>query len=294
MVGRLQEAVEPLSVALDHALDNGDTGTALFACAALGRLRFAFGDQHEVDRLIALGAGLVDRLGDLSNPVLQYLGFTQNLTTARDPHGLADGGIDIGSLLESLSPDLAWLRGMSLFGRVVTAHADHGAAAAEAQLSGALDATAGVSGGSPNFPFFLGGLAMLCGNRGLRPDPRIAERLERDVFDRGFYYLEADPTNGLGVTTAASGDMAAATRWFELARESAERRGNRVARALTVRNHARAEFRNGFPSGQGRFDELIAEAREHFGALVGFEPRVAELAELVAARDDGRPLPIAM
>ena len=59
---------------IERADAAGDTARALFAAGLLARLLFASGRFSEVPPCLERGATYVDRLGDLSNPVLQFLG----------------------------------------------------------------------------------------------------------------------------------------------------------------------------------------------------------------------------
>ncbi len=290
--GQYREAIEQLSIAVDSALDHGDNGSALFAVAALGRVRFRLGHQDEADRLIELGATLASKLGDLSNPVFQYAGMVLMNESAKDPGRQYAVGDSLDHAFESLSPDLAWLRGMTLVTSVTTAARDDGPVAANTACSNALDACSNVVGGSPNYPLALYLLAVLADEAGFDPDPRLAPLINDEVLEKGYDYLESDPALALGVLAGLDEAVPEARSWFTRARSRLDANGNRVTRAFVPRYEARMEFRSGFPGGATRFDELVEEAREHLGSLVGFEPRLAELDELVAARDEGRDVPI--
>lgn len=290
--GMYREAIEPLTFALDSASEVGDTGGALFALASLGRVHFALGNFDEADRLVQAGELLVARLGDFSNPVLQYAAFVEIAAAARDQAEARQMGEQMRPFFDALSPDLAWYQAIGRIMGVADCALDGDLAEARRQLGAALDATATVTGGTPNLPFFLGLLAEVCDVHGIDPDPRLADRIERQMLEPGFGYVETDPEQALGILAGLANAPGLAVELFRRSRATLDANGNIVMRALTPYYEARMEYRTGFPSGAARFDDLIAEARSIWSGMAGFEGRVASLDELVAARDSGEPLPL--
>ncbi len=290
-LGMYIESIEPLSLSMDQALDVGDTGTALFTIAALGRVRFTLGHFDETDRLIALGDELVSRVDEFSNPALQHMGMVQITGGQRDPAIAKSMAATVTAVFDSLSPDLSWFQAMGSLARVPMLAANDRPEAAAEQLASLLDAVERTSPGTPNLPYMLFVAADVCDAYDIACDSRMPQLIEHLVLNPGFHYVESDGALALAIVEGLRGGVDPARALFQSARSRLDDNRNLVMRAFVPYYEARMEYRNGFPGGAERFDELIDEGRSLFGAMRGFEPRLETVEALGAARREGLPLP---
>ncbi len=288
--GDFLTAIEDGVEAQGRADETGDVGTALSAIALQARLLFALGRFDEVGPCLERGDTYVDKLGDLSNPVLQYLGAVAMVETQTRPTEFSASEDVVDDFLEFDSPDNHWLAATLRLG-VITNAAAGGDSAWPSLVGDALDLIMSTHGGAANYTMVACWVveSMSWANQGVAIE-EFERALQERIIDRGFRYPEACAPAEMGVLASLRGDPAMARDWFRRSLAETEADGRIVTNTRTMVRAIEAELRLGADRDRGRIEEMLDELAARctkLGLDPGWNPFVVEARSQNAA--NGKP-----